>query len=271
MANPKVLILDIETSPLLSYTWDIWQQDISLGQIVKEWDILSWSAKWLQNPKTKETYGPHNTVMYMDQRNARKIEDNKKLLKGIWELMDQADIILTQNGKKFDVKKLNAKFILAGMQPPSSFKQIDTLVIAKKFFAFTSNKLEWMTKKLCSKNKKLDHKKFPGFTLWVECIKGNKEAWAEMEAYNKMDIISLEELFWVLQAWDSTINFNLYNDNTINKCKCGSTTFIKKGFSFSAVGKYQRFRCKGCGAETKGRTNLLTKSKKLTIRTGTTR
>lgn len=269
--GPKVLLLDIETSPLLSYTWDIWDQNIALNQIQKEWNILSWSAKWLENPKTKEIYGPHNKVMYMDQRNEKNIENTSKLLNGIWELIDEADIILTQNGKKFDIKKLNAKFILAGMQPPSSFKQIDTLVIAKKFFAFTSNKLEWMTKKLCTKNKKLDHKKFPGFSLWVECIKGNERAWKEMEVYNKMDIISLQELFWKLIPWDSSINFNIYTTDTVNKCKCGNKSFIKKGFSYSAVGKYQRFRCKQCGAETKDRINLLTKAKKQSIRTGITR
>lgn len=271
LKGPKVLILDIETSPLLSYTWDIWQQDISLGQIQKEWNILSWSAKWLKNPKTKQVFGPHDKVMYADLRKSKNIENDTSILQGIWNLIDDADIILTQNGKRFDIKKLNAKFILAGMRPPSSFKQIDTLVIAKKHFAFTSNKLEWMTKKLCKENKKSDHKKFPGFLLWIECLKGNQSAWKEMESYNQMDIISLEELFWKLIPWDSSINFNLYSDDEKNVCKCGSTDFIKKGFTYTSVGQYQRYRCKECGAETKGRINLFTKTKKQSLRIGTTR
>lgn len=96
-------------------------------------------------------------------------------------MLDEADIVITQNGRKFDQKKLNARFILNGFKPPSSYKHIDTLVIARKHFGFTSNKLKYMTDKLCTKYKKLDHSKFPGMELWRECLKGNSEAWTEME------------------------------------------------------------------------------------------
>lgn len=109
-------------------------------------------------------------------------------------MLDEAEIVITQNGKKFDQKKLNARFILNGFQPPSSYKHIDTLCIARKHFGFTSNKLSQLTDKLCKKYKKLSHNNFPGFELWQECIKGNIEAWNEMEKYNRQDVLSLEEL-----------------------------------------------------------------------------
>jgi hypothetical protein len=262
----KILVLDIETSPLVSYTWGLFDQNIALNQIESEWSVLSWSAKYYTD-KSGVTYGPHNKIMYQDQRNEKDIRNDKKLLQGIWDLLNDSDITLTQNGVAFDLKKLNARFIMNGMKPPSPHKNIDTLKIAKKHFAFTSNKLEWMTKKLCTKNKKMKTKKFQGFDLWKECLAGNQDAFKEMQAYNEMDVLSLEELYHHLSPWDSTLNFSLYSDDTDIKCNCGTTKIQKRGFHYTKVGKYQKFTCLSCGSWFTGKLNLLTKSKKKSLLT----
>lgn len=257
---PRVLVFDVETAPIIAHVWGLWENNVALNQIVSDWHLLSWSAKWLDDKK----------VMYMDQRHKKSIEDDKELLEGIWKLLDLADVVISQNGKKFDVKKLNARFVMHGMQPPSSFKHIDTLQIAKKYFAFTSNKLEYMTEKLCTKYKKLKHKKFPGHELWNECLKGNKEAWKEMELYNKHDVLSLEELYYKLIPWDNSINFNLYTESTDHVCKCGSKNLIKKGYAYTAVSKFQRYKCKECGSESRDRKNLFSKEKRNSLKTKVT-
>lgn len=262
--KPWILVYDIETAPLLSYTWGLWDQNISLNQIKSDFHILSWSAKWMESADKKTVYGPHRKIMYMDQRNSRNIENDKKCLKGIWDLLNQADIVLTQNGKSFDEKKLNARFLLNGMKPPSPVKHIDTLRIAKSRFALTSNKLEYMTKKLCRKQKS-SHKQFPGFELWLECMKGNLKAWDEMKKYNPQDVLSLEELYVEhLQAWDTTApSFNLYtNEEDPVICNCGSDKLQRRGFSFTTTSKYQRYQCQDCGHWSRGKKNMLTKNKK---------
>lgn len=259
IGTPKILILDLETAPILGYVWQLFDQNVALNQIHSDWYILSWSAKWLGSPETE--------TMYEDQRNAANIEDDSEILKGLWKLVDEADIILTQNGKKFDEKKMNARFILNGFKPTSSFRHIDTLQLAKARFGFTSNKLEYMTDKLCTKYKKLDHSKFSGFKLWSECLKGNKEAWNEMEVYNRHDVLSLEELYLKLRPWDKiTPNFNVFNESEETYCACGSAEFHKNGYAYSNTGKYQRYTCKKCGAETKGKENLLSKEKRKSLR-----
>jgi hypothetical protein len=259
--GPKVLVFDIETAPITAHVWQLWDQNVALNQVVSDWFILSWSAKWLHDPAHK--------VMYRDQRNAKNIEDDRALLVDIWKLLDEADVVITQNGIKFDRRKLNARFILNGMQRPSSYKHIDTKVLAQKHFDFTSNKLEYMTDKLCVKYKKQKHKKFPGHELWRECLKGNQEAFKEMERYNKYDVLSLEELYYKLIPWDSSINFNLYHDSTENVCKCGSKKFTKNGFYYTAFGKFQRYRCSSCGAEVRDRKNLFTKEKRQSLTANT--
>jgi len=255
--KPKILLLDIETAPILGYVWGLWENNLGLNQIKNDWYVLAWSAKWLDDPASK--------IMYQDQRNAKNIEDDKNLLKGIWKLLDEADIVISQNGKSFDEKKLNARFIIHGFKPPSSFKHVDTKRIASKRFAFTSNKLEYLTDKLCKKYKKSKHAKFSGFDLWTQCLAGNKAAWKEMEHYNKQDVLSLEELYKALQPWDNSINFNLYTEAPTTLCACGSSKFHKNGYCYSSRGKYQRYSCAKCGAEMKGSANLLSKDKKKTL------
>lgn len=252
--SPKILLLDIETSPLISYTWGLFDQNVGLNQIKKDWHVLSFAAKWLGDSPKK--------IIYHDQSQMKDVSDDKKLMEKVWKLIDEADILLTQNGVSFDVKKLNARFLVHGLPPPSPVRHIDTLKIMRKNFALTSNKLEYATNLLNTKYKKLQHSKFAGFSLWAECLKGNKEAWKEMKKYNCYDILSLEELYHKLRVWDNSINFSAYNDNEKHTCSCGHTEFESRGFSYSATGKYQRLKCKKCGKWGRSRVNLLTKEKR---------
>lgn len=255
--GPKILLYDIETAPIIGYVWSLWNNNLGLNQIVSDWYVLSWSAKWLGSPEDE--------VMYMDQRNEKNMENDKRILKGIWELLDEADIVITQNGKKFDQKKLNARFIIHGIKPPSSYRHIDTRQIAKKTFGFTSNKLEYMTDKLCTKYKKLKHAKFSGMSLWTECLAGNQEAWKEMEIYNRYDVLSLEELYTKMAPWDNSINFGVYGEES-ELCKCGNDEFEYSGFHYTNAGKYRKYRCTECGFEERELENLLDKHRRKRLR-----
>jgi uncharacterized protein YprB with RNaseH-like and TPR domain len=248
MKQPKILFFDIETAPILGYMWSIWDQTISLNQIKQDWFVISWAAKWADS----------NEVMYMDQRNARNVENDKKLLQGIWKLLDEADIVVTQNGQAFDQKKLYARFAINGLKPPSGFKHYDTKKIASKHFAFTSNKLEYLSDKLNKKYKKI---KNSGFTLWTRCLAGDQDAWKEMEKYNKYDVLALEELYTTLRAWEPKVNYSVYSDDTDQVCVCGSDSLKKKGYAYTAIAKYQRYVCNDCGKNYQGRSNLLTTEK----------
>lgn len=263
-SGPRVLFLDIETKPLLAWVWGIWQQNVGLNQIKQDWSILSFAAKWQGDPDSK--------IIYHDLSNAKDIDDDSRLLKALWKLLDEADIVVAQNGVKFDKKKIFARFVVNGFQPPSSFKMIDTMLLAKSAFGFTSNKLEYMTDKLNKKYKKLKHEKFSGFDLWKECLAGNQAAWKVMSTYNKHDVLALEELYNVLLPWGAeTVSFSVYTDEEVHVCRCGSTEFKLQGFAYTQVGKYQRYRCKECGSESRGRENLFSKEKRASLRVGTPR
>lgn len=240
--KPKILAFDIETAPLLVYSWGLGEQHISIDQIHTDWRIMSFAAKWVGEKE----------MFYVDRRSTKS---EKPLLDALWKLLNEADIVLTQNGKRFDCKKVNAKFKEYKMKPPSPYKHIDTLQISRKNFGFTSNKLAYLTDKLC-KIKKSAHKKFPGLDLWKECLKGNAEAWNEMERYNKRDVVALEELYRELSAWDTGVD----RSSLAGNCRsCDGPNLQSRGTAITVAGKYPRYQCQDCGAWQRGAENLLTK------------
>lgn len=245
-----MLVLDIETAPLEAYTWGIWDVNVSLDQIKTEWSVLSYAAKWVGRPE----------VIYADTsgHGAGKVRNDKPLMKGLWDLLNQADIVVAQNGQRFDVKKINARLIMQGFGPYSPIRIVDTMLVAKKHFGFTSNKLEWMSKYLTD-SPKSKHKKFPGFELWLECLKDNPTAWAEMRKYNIQDVRATEKLYIKQRPWIAGHpNMGAYNPSHEEKCtNCGSTNVTKYGYSLLQQGKYQRYTCGDCGAWSRGKVNLI--------------
>lgn len=255
----KILLIDIETSPLISYTWGLYDQNIGLNQIKTEWFILSFAAKWLEHPEKK------NKIIYLDQRNNKNIHNDKNILKAMWELLDDADIIITHNGKSFDVKKINAKLLEEGFEPYSDFRHIDTYQLSKKLFAVTSHKLEYLAKFLKCKEKKLTKRKFNGFELWKECLAGNKQAWEEMKKYNIQDILTLQDVYEKLKPWDNSINFSVFNEGE-HVCSCGSKELRNKGLVYTNTGIHKRYKCKSCGKSFKAKVNELTPEQKQNLR-----
>lgn len=249
---PKILLFDIETLPVEAYVWGLWDQNVGLNMIKEDWSVLSYAAKW---------YG-EDEIYYKDVKGQRDVRDDKKVCQSLWKLLDEADYVVGHNSDAFDVKKMNARFALNGLKPPSSYRRLDTLKMAKKHFKFTSNKLEYLTDKLCVKYKKLKHNKFPGFSMWSECMKKNPEAFAAMEEYNKYDVLSLEELFNIMLPWENANLFHLYSDSNEPTCTCGSQDFKKNGFYYTNASKFQKYRCKSCGAEYRDTKNLIGKDKK---------
>lgn len=252
--GPRILVFDIETSPMELYGYGLFDQNFSLNQIKTDWYVLSWAAKWYGD-------GP-DRVMYADTREELDLSNDYGIVSQIWQLLDEADIVVTQNGIRFDSKKLNAKFVQHGFPPPAPYRHIDTYRIGKRHFGFTSYKLEYMTNLLCKTYKKLTHSKFAGFELWRECLRRNPEAWTEMEKYNRYDVLSLEELWNVLRPYDKTINFNVYYESDNPLCFCGSTDIPWSGYDYTNASKRERYTCTKCGTHFVAKYNILSKEKK---------
>lgn len=257
---PKVLVLDIETAPMKAYVWRIWKENIGINQIESDWYIIAWAAKWLH----KKTIFKESLPMYSTHYK-RHPESDAKILHSLWDLLDQADYVITHNGNRFDLPKINSRFVYNGMTPPSVYKSVDTLAIAKTRFGFTSNKLAYIAKFL-GVGEKINT---GGFELWSRCLDGNPKAWHDMVKYNIRDIVILEDVYLKLRPWTTAHpNYALYVDDINPRCTvCGSDKLKCNGYAYTTVGKFKRYRCKDCGKSLRGRKSILGKDKKGTLLT----
>jgi len=232
----KILLLDIETSPNLGYCWGKYQQDII--QFNKEWFILCFSAKWL------DTRGMITQCLPDYDLYKKDTENDKELIKDLWKLLDAADVVIAHNGDKFDLKKINSRFVFHGLLPPSPYKSIDTLKMAKRYFGFTSNRLGDLVKTLSIDGGKLDT---GGFTLWLKCLSGDLVAWKKMTQYNKRDVELLEQVYLKLKPWDKLHpNMGVHSEERVCS-RCGSSRLQSRGLYTSKTLIYNRFWCADCG------------------------
>lgn len=244
--SPRILTLDVETAPIEAYVWGLFDNNVALNQIKTEWSILSYAAKWLGEKK----------IIYEDTsgRGAKKVRDDKRLMRGLHELLDEAEIVVGQNHKKFDLRKINARFIEHGYKPPSPFHTVDTTIEARRYFGFTSKKLEWMSKHLTDTPKD-SHKEFPGFELWTECLSDNPRAWREMKKYNIRDVEATEKVYLRLLPWMTThTNVAAFIQDKEPRCpKCGSDKLQSRGYAYTQQAQYPRWQCTGCGGWARGK------------------
>lgn len=179
----KTLFLDIETTPLQVYTWGLFDQNISIDQIIKSTEMLCFGARWLDGKK----------VIFRSVYHDGKQE----MLEELHRLMDEADVLVGWNSAAFDHKHINREFLENGMAPPSAVKDLDLMSVTKANFLFPSNKLDYVAQKL-DVGAKVKHS---GFSLWLRCMDGDKKAWKEMKEYQIQDVNLLVDLYDILLPW----------------------------------------------------------------------
>lgn len=247
-AGPRVLVLDIETFPMLSYHWRMWKQNISTVMNLEDITLMSFAVKWLNQPD----------AYYADNRGMSKhpggMRNDHAMLILLHALLSNCDMIIAQNGKRFDLPQIKGRMAIIGLEPLPPIKVIDTMIHNKNEFSFSSNSLAHLTPKFANEAK-TEHQNFPGFRLWLECLKDNIKAWRECKLYNLTDITSLEEMYLKLRGWyTGHHNFGPYLESGEQVCpNCGSDNLHERGTRKTQVGIYKRYQCRGCGAWSRGR------------------
>lgn len=243
----KILIYDIETSPSMAYIWSCWQNNIPITMIHESGELLCWCAKW---------YGEKKVLSDSVWQSGAK-----GCVQSLHDLIDEADAVVAHNGDNFDQKVMNTMFIKYGLHPPAPSKMIDTLKIAKGRFKFLSNKLDYIAKYFGfgQKNK-------TDFDLWIRVMNGEKKAQKEMLAYNVQDVLLLEKVYDKFKPWiKQHPNHALYqSDQETPICtNCGSTLVHAKGYSYTKVGVYRRYKCVECGTPLRGRYTQVKKNENI--------
>lgn len=224
----KLLFLDIETAPHLSATWGLYNQNVALDQLLEPGYTLCWAAKW---------HG-EKEVMFESV-----MTGEKRMIRRVHRLLDEADAVCHYNGTKFDIPTLQKEFLLHGLHPPAPFKEIDLLKTARRNFRLASNKLDFVAQQL-GLGSKVKHK---GMSLWLGCMNRNPADWKVMEEYNKQDVVLLEKVYNRLLPWVVS-HPNISVMEGVRCCThCGSERMQARGWQITSAGRYQRFQCMECG------------------------
>jgi uncharacterized protein YprB with RNaseH-like and TPR domain len=222
---PKILYFDIETFPLLAHVWSRFV-DGPVVAIERDWNIACIAWQWEDGKvqvRSLKGMDPHNDTHLLDM---------------LWSLFNEADVVIGHNGNKFDIKKVQARFLLEGFDPPSPFTSVDTLSIARRHFALTSNKLNDLCQAL-GMGAKVDT---GGWSLWAGCLEGDDKSWTKMEKYNKQDIVLLRNLYLKLRPW-ATSHPVLH----VAGCPvCGSDHVQSRGTRRVQSLTYRQFQCMEC-------------------------
>lgn len=230
----KILLLDIESAPNTVHVWGLREQDIAINQIIESSYILCWAAKWAGD----------SAITW--RRTNKRNQSSKRMIQEIYSMLEQADVVVTYNGLKFDIPTLHKEFLLHDLPPPPPAKQVDLLTIIRREFRFVSNKLDFISSAI-----KIGEKtRHEGHTLWVRCMQGDPEAWTKMEEYNRQDVALMEPLYYRLLPWmrGSGLSHAAFGD--VGACcpKCGSPNHQRRGYYYTDAGKYIRLRCQKCFA-----------------------
>ena len=248
-----MLYYDIETAPELNYEWGSGKWDTRPLKVVKPRYLLSVVYMWEGSDETHWVSLDQNPKFKPDHWYSKQRDNIDDWVTGeLWNLFNIADITIAHNGKRFDTKRTNARYIIRNVQPYNEPAQIDTLLEYRKYAAFTSNRLAELARELGLEGK-YHH---PGLDMWWGCMEGDPEMWGEMETYNRQDVVTLREVFMKIQPWTVPVMNVAAFDSLDGRplvcpspgCQNPKKGLISRGPRTRASGlKYDRWQCKGCG------------------------
>jgi hypothetical protein len=186
--KPKVVLWDVETAPIMGAVWQ--RYDTNVVWVENDWFMLAWSVKDLDGKQI--TRGLPDYDGYEQNPGC-----DKALVSELWQHLDSADVLIAHNGDRYDIRKANSRFIVHGLLPPKPARTVDTLKVARRHFANSSNKLDDLGQALGVGRKAPTG----GYDLWKQCLAQDKKAWNKMKRYCAQDVRLLEAVYLKLLPW----------------------------------------------------------------------
>lgn len=239
--KPKILLWDVETAKMVlrMRTYSLKQYSNFLNPMDIERDIWMVCAawKWYGEPVVAST-----SVLKDAERFKNNYADDYHVVKTLWDLMDEADILVAHNGDAFDWKIFTSRCIANHLPPPNKPVMVDTLKIARREFKFSSNQLRYLAKFLGVTDKDDAPK-------WDLVAEGNEEEIGYCEKYCRQDIRTLDAIYTRLLPY-ITNHPHVGHRGLCPKCRhfdiqSAKTRYLKSGKS------YKQMRCNpkgGCGS-----------------------
>jgi hypothetical protein len=226
----RILVIDIERLAGLTYRFD---QAGSTFIPVSRWKQLPaplcFASKWI-GQKRLEFHAAWDDPAAMVQRS--------------WELYDQADIVVTYNGVKFDNKHLRSEWLLAGLPPPRPWKNVDLYTVNRAKFGFESKSLQHLCDRLGLPGKSGHYDP----AMAERCMDGDLRSQMLMARYNRGDVRITEAVYWRLLPYIHNHPHVITLSGDEMRCnKCGSDDVAATPTPYRADKlEYPQFRCNKC-------------------------
>lgn len=233
----NVVTFDVESSPQKGYYFGS-KWEVNIAETFEDTQIIAFTMKWLG--------GKRITRCLSDYKGYKPgVINDKEIVKDIAKLSEGVDMFITQNGKAFDMKLMNARYAFYRIFPQKPTPNIDLKLVAKKYFKLPSYALNDMCRYFGIPRKE-EHE---GFPLWLKFEAGHKPSHKKMKSYCENDGIITEQLYEVFKPFmNNHPNMGIFT-NSENVCpNCGGKKLQARGFAMNKTTKYRRFQCMECGA-----------------------
>jgi hypothetical protein len=240
--SARILYLDVECAPTVAHVWSLRDLNVGLSQIVSDPYLIGVGYMWDGDraPRYLSTWAKGGRLA---------------MLRALWALLDEADVIVHYNGDNFDTPWIQGELMREGFTPPSPFKSVDLYKVFKKNARFVSHKLDYVAGAILGKHKIATG----GHGLWARCINGDARARRDMARYCKQDVALLPPLLKHARPWlGNQVNFALWSEQGAELAcqKCGESQYlVAKGTAYTANRAYPQVWCKpakgGCGGWTR--------------------
>lgn len=226
--EPRLLFLDIEWSPVKAYVWRAWDENIAPAQIIEDGGLLCICFKF----SDEKDYH-----FYSQWGEGGKDEMLRQTRNAILE----ADAVITYNGDKYDLPKIQGELLRHGMPPMPPVTSIDVIKTVKKMGYFR-NALGFVGPFL-GLGKKVSHE---GFDLWKKVDEGDWRAQRKMEKYCIQDVRLLVRLYNRIRPFIPT-HPHLALSSPESCPVCGAAHVQKRGVTRTRSFITQRLHCTSCG------------------------
>jgi hypothetical protein len=235
LPNARVLIIDIESKPGKYYSWGPKADWLSPDKLIEPGGMLCFAAKWL---------GVNETLFYSEW------EDGLEgMVREAHKLLSLADIVITYNGDRYDVKRLNNEFLRLHMAPPRPYRSIDLFKTNRAKFDLPYKKLDYIAQ-VVGVGQKVKHE---GFGLWIACMDNDPEAQAKMREYNIGDVVLTESLYVKLLPWLSNVpHMGMFAVDGGQCPYCAGEVQETGHTTHTYVQEYELFQCVNCEGWSRG-------------------
>ena len=237
---PRILTLDLERLPGRAEL-EIWEpRDMKRLNYLHpdRWSVLpstlcaSW--KWWGTKRVEFVAAWENDA------------DEFHVARTMHAAISSADVVITFNGARADLKWLASDWVVAGMPRPRPYKHLDLYAVARREFSFESKSLRHLCERLGLPNKSGHYDSREA----QAAMDGDEKARRRLTTYNKQDSrVTEAAAARLLPWWPTSINVGAFYADSTPRCHaCGCDDLERDGWYTASTQRYGQMRCRKCGA-----------------------